>query len=90
MEAFARYQIPALKRPPLPPQSRKVAYPTLQIQEYLTFADVLDRAAIGPIPGSLVVAAGIFFHGGWLAFALITLRIEIASRRERASLIAMG
>jgi len=30
-----------------------------------------------------VVAAGILFHGGWVVFALITLRMEIASRRER-------
>jgi len=37
-----------------------------------------------------VVAAGILFHGGWAVFALITLRIELASRRERQSLIAMG
>jgi uncharacterized membrane protein len=55
-----------------------------------TLADLWQRAAIGPIPGSLVVAAGIVFHGGWAVFAMITLRIEIASRRERRSLIAMG
>jgi uncharacterized membrane protein len=55
-----------------------------------SFADVLERAAIGPIPGSLVIAAGVLFHGGWAVFALITLRIEIASRRERKTLIAMG
>jgi uncharacterized membrane protein len=53
-------------------------------------ADVLERAAIGPIPGSLVIAAGVLFHGGWAVFALITLRVEIASRRERKTLIAMG
>jgi uncharacterized membrane protein len=55
-----------------------------------TLADVWERAAIGPIPGGLVVAAGVLFHGGWAVFALITYRIEIASRRERRSLIAMG
>src|SRR6516225_9872900 len=55
-----------------------------------SFADVLERAAIGPIPGSLVIAAGVLFHGGWAVFAIITLRMEIASRRERGSLIAMG
>jgi uncharacterized membrane protein len=55
-----------------------------------TLADVWERAAIGPIPGSLVVAAGVLFHGGWAIFAVVTLRIEIAARRERQSLIAMG
>jgi hypothetical protein len=51
---------------------------------------VLERAAIGPIPGSLVIAAGVLFHGGWAVFAIITLRMETASRRERKTLIAMG
>jgi uncharacterized membrane protein len=53
-------------------------------------AELWERAAIGPIPGAIVVAAGVLFHGGWAAFALITHRIEVASRRERKSLIAMG
>jgi uncharacterized membrane protein len=52
--------------------------------------ELFERAAIGPIPGSVVLAAGVLFHGGWAIFALVTLRIEIASRRERGSLIAMG
>jgi hypothetical protein len=55
-----------------------------------TLADLWERAAIGPIPGGLVVVAGVLFHGGWAVFALITYRIEVASRRERRSLIAMG
>jgi uncharacterized membrane protein len=53
-------------------------------------ADVLQRAAIGPVPGWVVIAGGVVFHGGWLLFALLTMRIEAASRRERGSLIAMG
>jgi hypothetical protein len=40
--------------------------------------------------GAIVVAAGALFHGGWAAIALVTYRIEVASRRERKSLIAMG
>jgi len=55
-----------------------------------TLAELWERAAIGPIPGGLVIAAGVLFHGSWAVFALITLRTEIASRRERRSLIAMG
>ena len=55
-----------------------------------TLAELWERAAIGPIPGGLVIAAGVLFHGGWAVFAIITLRIEMASRRERRSLIAMG
>jgi uncharacterized membrane protein len=55
-----------------------------------TLADLWERAAIGPIPGGLVIVAGVLFHAGWMVFALVTFRIEIASRRERRSLIAMG
>jgi uncharacterized membrane protein len=55
-----------------------------------TLADVWERAAIGPIPGGLVVFAGVLFHGGWAVFALMTYRIELGSRRERRTLIAMG
>jgi uncharacterized membrane protein len=55
-----------------------------------TLPELWERAAIGPIPGGVVVAAGVLFHGGWALFALITFRIELASRRERRSLIAMG
>ena len=55
-----------------------------------TLSEVWERAAIGPIPGGLVVIAGVLFHTSWAVFALVTLRIEIASRRDRRSLIAMG
>ena len=55
-----------------------------------SLADLWARAAIGPIPGEAVVAAGVLFHGGWAAFAFLTYRVEVASRRERRSLIAMG
>jgi uncharacterized membrane protein len=55
-----------------------------------TLSEVWERAAIGPIPGGLVVAAGVLFHASWAVFALVTYRIEIANRRERRSLIAMG
>jgi uncharacterized membrane protein len=53
-------------------------------------ADIWQRAAIGPIPGGWVVVAGVLFHGSWAVFALVTWRIEVAARRERRSLIAMG
>src|SRR5712692_9490858 len=38
-----------------------------------SFADLWDRAAIGPVPGGMVVAAGVLFHGGWAVFAFVTL-----------------
>ena len=48
------------------------------------------RAAIGPVPGLLVVLAGIVFHGAWIAVALITLRIEKHHRRRWGALIAIA
>ena len=50
--------------------------------------ELFRRAAIGPIPGELVVAAGVLFHGGWLSFALVTLLVEIRHRRSRDPLIS--
>jgi uncharacterized membrane protein len=55
-----------------------------------TLSEILQRAAIGPIPGGFVIAAGVLFHASWAIFALVTYRIEIESRRERRTLIAMG
>jgi uncharacterized membrane protein len=52
--------------------------------------DIWVRAAIGPVPGWLVVLAGVAFHGGWAAFALITYRYEVSIRQRRGNLIAMG
>ena len=53
-------------------------------------AELWSRAAIGPVPGDAVVLAGLLFHLSWAAFALVTLRIEAASRRHRQSVISMG
>ncbi len=51
--------------------------------------EVFRRAAIGPIPGEVVVSAGVLFHGGWLSFALVTLMIE-KRRRRRVALISIA
>jgi uncharacterized membrane protein len=46
--------------------------------------ELFRRAAIGPLPGELVVLAGLLFHGGWLTFAMVTLMIEKRHRRPEA------
>lgn len=48
-----------------------------------SLADVWERAAVGPIPGQLVVLAGVAFHGGWVVIALWTLRQQQLRRRRR-------
>jgi uncharacterized membrane protein len=35
---------------------------------------LLQRASIGPLPGAFVLLAGLAFHAGWVALALLTLR----------------
>ncbi|KPK54480.1 MAG: hypothetical protein AMJ59_24800 [Gammaproteobacteria bacterium SG8_31] len=62
-----------------------VIHPTPLISVDQLFA----RAAVGPIPGQLVMVAGILFHAGWVLIALLTLRTERKYRRRRA-LISIG
>ena len=52
--------------------------------------ELFDRAAVGPVPGVLVVACGMLFHGSWLVFALATYAVERETRRVRRSRVAMG
>ncbi|WP_424934182.1 DUF2270 domain-containing protein [Amaricoccus macauensis] len=53
------------------------------------WGEFLGRAAIGPIPGILVVLAGVVFHGTWIFIALYTLSIERRTRKGR-KLIAIA
>jgi uncharacterized membrane protein len=54
-----------------------------------SWGEFVDRAAIGPLPGILVVLAGLVFHGTWVAVAVLTWRIEQRFRSAR-QLIASG
>jgi uncharacterized membrane protein len=51
--------------------------------------DFVSRAAIGPLPGTVVVLMGLVFHGAWVVVAIVTLRIEQRFRTAR-QLIASG
>jgi len=55
-----------------------------------SLADMFQRAAVGPLPGEVVIACGILFHAGWLGFALLTYLLELRDRRQRSSRVAMG
>lgn len=46
-------------------------------------AELLQRAAIGPIPGELVMFAGLLFHGGWMTIAFLTYRSRRGADRVR-------
>jgi uncharacterized membrane protein len=47
-----------------------------------SLADLWQRAAVGPIPGQLVVLAGAVFFGGWLCFGAITLHQDRAQEAQ--------
>jgi uncharacterized membrane protein len=41
-------------------------------------SELVQRASLGPIPGELMLLAGILFTGSWIAFATITLFLDRA------------
>jgi uncharacterized membrane protein len=54
-----------------------------------SMSQLFERAAIGPVPGPVVIFVGVVFHGLWIAIALWTLRSDLRRRRPGA-LIAIG
>jgi len=53
-------------------------------------AEVWQRAAVGPIPGKAMVAAGLLYNLFWIAFAVITFHIDRVRHRHRLQTAAMG
>jgi uncharacterized membrane protein len=49
----------------------------------VSFEDVWVRAAIGPVPGQLVLLAGLVFHATWLTVAIMTYRSRRGAGRAR-------
>jgi uncharacterized membrane protein len=54
-----------------------------------SWQDIFDRAAVGPIPGVVVVVAGVLFHASWIVVAVTTLQVEKRARSAR-KLIAIA
>lgn len=52
-------------------------------------AELFERAALGPVPGPMVILGGVLFHGSWLTLAMVTLRAE-RRRRRSGALIAIA
>ncbi len=46
-----------------------------------TWSTFFQRAAIGPLPGTLVIVAGLLFHGAWIVLAVVTYLLD---RRQRS------
>jgi uncharacterized membrane protein len=52
--------------------------------------EVWERAAMGPIPGELMVLGGVLYNGAFIGIALTTLYLDRAKHRSRTSATAMG
>lgn len=55
-----------------------------------SFADLIPRAAVGPIPGEWMLVCGVLFNGIWILFALVTLYIDRSKRVRGSPRVAMG
>lgn len=55
-----------------------------------SFGDMLDRMAIGPIPGIAVFAFLIAFHGAWIALAVRTKQLDRARHGGKDAVQGMG
>ncbi|MCR9086894.1 MAG: DUF2270 domain-containing protein [Rhodobacteraceae bacterium] len=52
--------------------------------------DIWARAAVGPIPGEAMVAAGMVYNLGWIGLALVTYQLDKQRRSKMRTKIAMG
>lgn len=43
MELIKKYEVPKLKHPQLPPESPKTAYAPIEVEQYLSFPEVLEQ-----------------------------------------------
>jgi len=55
-----------------------------------TLGDFADRAAIGPIPGWIVLLMGVAYNFGWLALALGTIWLDRRTHKAKGDAVAMG
>ena len=55
-----------------------------------TLGDFADRAAIGPIPGWIVLLMGVAYNFGWLALALGTIWLDRRTHKAKGGAVAMG
>jgi uncharacterized membrane protein len=51
--------------------------------------ELWGRAAVGPVPGEVIVVAGVLFNGAWIVFGLVTRHIDRTRHRGRTR-VAMG
>lgn len=53
-------------------------------------SELIQRAALGPVPGEVMLIAGTLFSGGWIAFAAWTYFLDRAKHGTQPSTASMG
>ena len=54
-----------------------------------SFAEFVQRASVGPIPGEVLLLSGVIFNGAWLAFALVTFHLDRVAH-GKGTRVSMG
>jgi len=55
-----------------------------------SLSELVQRASLGPIPGELMLLAGLIFTSGWIGFATVTFFLDRAKHGARPGRVAMG
>ena len=55
-----------------------------------SFDEFLARMAVGPFPGALIFAAGVIFHGSWIALAVWTNHLDRKAHAAKVGVSGMG
>ena len=55
-----------------------------------TIGELLDRMAVGPFPGVLILGMGVLFHGSWLTLAIRTHILDHHKHAGKGSVGGMG
>ena len=55
-----------------------------------TLYEFADRAAVGPIPGWVVLIVGFVYNFGWIALALVTMWLDQRRYGTKGEGVAMG
>lgn len=66
--------------------SKIVIHPT----PVASLAELVGRAAVGPVPGAVVLACGVLYNVAWISIALVTLRRDQLAHGARRDTAAMG
>jgi uncharacterized membrane protein len=53
-------------------------------------SEMMERMAVGPVPGIIMLLIGVGFHGSWIALALITYQLDKKKHRTREGVGGMG